>query len=110
MKHGCFYVVVAESLEYLVEECLAGIGTGVWARIREALPLPNPSDCATIDSQDHLEESDSDESLERIVIKRTSLEFERYPNVHNPTWVTQLTTEAHEGGMNPRRRLPTGNL
>lgn len=28
LKHDCFYAIVVQSLEYLVEECLADIGKG----------------------------------------------------------------------------------
>merc|ERR1719382_211530 len=38
----CWHVVVAESFEYLVEEILAELGNGAWARSRTSLALEGP--------------------------------------------------------------------
>eukprot|EP00929_Paragymnodinium_shiwhaense_P091634 TRINITY_DN5153_c0_g1_i1.p1 TRINITY_DN5153_c0_g1~~TRINITY_DN5153_c0_g1_i1.p1 ORF type:complete len:173 (+),score=21.96 TRINITY_DN5153_c0_g1_i1:565-1083(+) len=75
VKRGCFYVIVAGSLEHLIEESLAGIGNGVWARTRKDLadPMSNSTDAATIEAQDLAEDSASELDAMPYVTLRTFL-------------------------------------
>eukprot|EP00929_Paragymnodinium_shiwhaense_P091637 TRINITY_DN5153_c0_g2_i1.p1 TRINITY_DN5153_c0_g2~~TRINITY_DN5153_c0_g2_i1.p1 ORF type:complete len:658 (+),score=97.44 TRINITY_DN5153_c0_g2_i1:78-2051(+) len=104
VKPGCFYVIVAESLEHLIEESLAGMGNGAWARTREHLAdmTRNSTDAATIEAQDLAEDSESEMGTMPYVILRTFIEFGVQP-VRNAASTAQSTTELHGGGTNPRR-------
>lgn len=106
VKLNCFYIIVAESLEYLVEETLSGIGKGAWGKTREMLPLSSPTDDATVDANELPEESDSDGDTTPRILERTFLTFGKKP-LRNSDSIEQSTTEVHGGSKNPRLVLPT---
>jgi len=95
----CFSLLFAESLEYLVEESIAGVGKGAAAKARALLNFNfDTSDLAT--ASDHEPESDEPEGWP-IVVARTFLDTA--PFRRSPASVAQSSTEAHYGGLNPRR-------
>jgi len=111
-------IVIAASLEYLLEEALAGIGKGAWAKHRELLSVQADTDLASFgesigselerqtcaDPQDPFE----DEINMVFVEKRTFLSYVQAPL--DATSVVQSTTEADSSkGQNPRRARP-GNI
>jgi len=104
-KLRCFYIIVSESLEYLVEETLSGIGKGVWGKTREMLPLRTSTEAATVDDDELPNESESDGDSTPRILERTFLTFGKKP-LRNSASVGQSTTEVHGGGRNPRRVLP----
>lgn len=82
-----YHVIVAESLEYHVEACLNDLSHRQRPRVKESKPIA----------------TGSDETLQVGEVKRTFLcEVRRY---RKPGSVTQSTTEAHSGGLNPRRAI-----
>merc|ERR1712061_796582 len=95
----CFSLLVAEDLEYLVEESIAGVGKGAVAKSRSSFSLnSDTSDLAT--ASDHEPESDEPEDWP-IVVLRTFLNTA--PFRRSPASVAQSSTEIHYGGLNPRR-------
>jgi len=101
-----FYIIVAESLEYLVEECLDGAhgrGRGAWATTRATLSVRSSSNVAN--SEDRVDALRSAAAQVPWVIERTFLVFGA--QVERESAVVQSTTEVHAGGMNPRRLLPS---
>jgi len=93
-----WHVVMTQSLEHLVEESLAGIGKGAWARDRTALEMrASGTAVATTGSAS----SDAEPSYQ-FEVKRTFLCVTACPRP--AATVAQSTTEAHENAVvNPRR-------
>lgn len=96
-------IVFAQSIEYLVEECLSvavgEVGRRTWVKSREPLDLPEYSEVATVG--DFAEDADST-LADSFVTQRTflCLAASRRPAAA----VTQSTTEADSRkGVNPRR-------
>lgn len=110
-----YHVVLASSLEYLVEESLATIPgrDGVHAHGRLCMPKPVPdtfSSAVAVGTDVkplNTETSAIDLSavakdlMPFLAVERTFI-FTQRP-VPNAEDVTQSTTEAHDGGVNPRR-------
>jgi len=101
-----FSVICAESFEYLVEESIQNIGKGALAKNRSSLHLQyDASDDAEIAAEDvasMMLSSQKSGTVAEPQILRTFLHFA--PTYCLPSEsVTQSSTEAHEGGLNPRR-------
>jgi len=103
-RKSSFSILVAESLEYLVEECIMDVGKGATAKSRSFLPI-------SLDSSDNAVANPSETTLDQeqeywpIVTSRTFLNTS--PSHRNPASVTQSSTEVHRGGLNPRRACIT---
>lgn len=110
------HVIVAQSLEYHVEASLADLSCrqGVRVRKRRALGdasvLPPEDDSNSSSSfqdakggaSDHKTEG-GDNGWAPLEAQRTFICASR--RLRNPGSVTQSTTEAHQGGLNPRRAM-----
>lgn len=105
-------VIVSQSLEYLLEECLTSIQKRVWAKCRDVLPLcqKNEED-ASVDGEDADVQASSSVDRElfhglpawsemgEFQAKRTFLcVAPLLPSMA----VTQSTTDAHSCNLNPR--------
>merc|ERR1712008_380224 len=111
-------IVIAESLEHLLEEALAGIGKGAWAKHREPLHVQEDSELAScgerVDTEVEMqtcsepEDAFQDETSMVLVERRTFLTY--VPALLDSASVVQSTTEAaSSNGLNPRRARP-GNI
>lgn len=113
-----FNVVVAESLEYNVQACLEDLSHRQGARVKNRTELHEVAlaadacaemseGCAEEDTaEDVFDVSDFDKDCWEgfpFAVSRTFLCVA--PRLRNSQSVTQSTTEAHDGGRNPRRVL-----
>lgn len=116
-----YHVVVAASLQHLVDECLSGIPCRKGARIKKRVTLGGAQSGKLVKS--HEEQSggrkeagsdgedvtigeSSQSALEMPIVVCEHRTFicclPRFPYLRDATAVSQSTTEAH-GGLNPRR-------
>lgn len=102
-----FHVIVAESFEYHVEACLTDLSYRQGARIKkrrviDEAPVVGDSGKAAEEASSAPEmDVDTEEDGFPLVEKKTFICM--VPRLRNPQSVTQSTTEAHSGGVNPRR-------
>eukprot|EP00406_Dinophysis_acuminata_P037331 CAMPEP_0179371212 /NCGR_PEP_ID=MMETSP0797-20121207/85602_1 /TAXON_ID=47934 /ORGANISM="Dinophysis acuminata, Strain DAEP01" /LENGTH=510 /DNA_ID=CAMNT_0021087043 /DNA_START=69 /DNA_END=1601 /DNA_ORIENTATION=+ len=97
-----FHVVVAKSLEYHVEACLADLSYRQGARVKRRTVIHEtgaPGDNGSPSSVEAA--SDGSDADEEHGYSKTFLCAA--PPRRNADSVTQSTTEAHSGGLNPRR-------
>lgn len=102
-----FHVIAAQSFEYHVEACLADLSYRQGARVKRRTFIHEMA-AAGHDGSSSLAESGSDGSevdeeqvLPPLVVSKTFICVA--PSLRNANSVTQSTTEAHSGGLNPRR-------
>lgn len=119
-----FHVIVSESFQYHVEACLNDLSYRQGARIkRRSTILDRTSPCdeaaeadlAAVAGDGVNDAADADRQeapqhlnlcdLDMPLIEKQTFICEA-PRRRNPESVTQSTTEAHLGGLNPRRVLP----
>lgn len=100
-----YHVVVSASLEYNVEACLADIPCRDGARVKRRRTIhhvaaENPHQVLGKDHPVHTEVEDATSESEFDTQRTFLCETKR---LRQPNSVTQSTTEANGGGMNPRR-------
>mmetsp|Transcript_82483 Transcript_82483/g.156972 ORF Transcript_82483/g.156972 Transcript_82483/m.156972 type:complete len:561 (+) Transcript_82483:50-1732(+) len=103
---NCFSIIFCESFEYLVEESIQNVGKGALAKNRSGLHLQcDASDGAQVAAEEVESLMGSDQESDVVTepqILRTFIHFAlRYCLPSDA--VTQSSTEADKGGLNPRR-------
>jgi hypothetical protein len=102
-----FSIIFTTDLEYLIEEIIADVGKGATVKTRSSLQVSlNNADVESIGASAGASDVE-DGPYWPIVESRTFIGIA--PIHRNSASVVQSSTEAHRGGMNPRRVVPTGS-
>lgn len=103
-------MIVANSLDHLLEEAVKDVGRSTWAKKRELLTTPMDHGQSLLECSQGKTEDDSDPESSRselwnhLQVERTFICSAAY--TRNPASVNQSTTEANlRSGMNPRRAV-----
>merc|ERR1712046_161030 len=102
------HIIVAQSLEYLVEEALDSLRKRVWAKSRETMrgsskrcrTCPESGDAEEACSMAHRAETSDEHQMVELHVKRTFLTLPKMTRA--AASVAQSTTEANlRNGINP---------